>query len=187
MPSIYIVSFKYSIQLERSEYDAMLLYALNLKLTTQKHVIVDAPVTGRMFPLHEVQDEAFSQGYIGKGIAIDPTSGSVVAPVSGKIRHVIDTRHAILIEHSSGIQFLLHVGIDTVDLKGNGFHTFVKPGDTIVTGQTLMEFDLQQICAAGYLTHVLLIAIGDKLISDIECNYRQVEAAEQNICRIVLK
>ncbi len=164
----------------------MLLNGTNLKLKSQNHVTVDAPVTGRMFPLHEVQDEAFSQGYIGKGIAIDPASGLVVAPVSGKVRHIIETKHAILLEHQSGIQFLIHIGIDTVDLKGKGFHTFVKPGDKIRAGQTLMEFDLQEICAAGYLTHVLLIAIGDSLISKIDCDYREVRAAEPDICRIVL-
>lgn len=165
----------------------MLLRWIDRKPQERCYVAVAAPVAGRLFPLHEVQDEAFSRGFMGKGVAIDPFNGYVVAPISGRVSHVIDTKHAILIEHSSGLQFLLHIGIDTVDLKGEGFRVPVKADDSITEGQILMEFDLHNIRKAGYSAHVLVIAIGERLIDYIECEYRVVQAAEPNVFRIALK
>lgn len=151
------------------------------------YVAAAAPVAGRLFPLHEVQDEAFSRGFMGQGVAIEPVNGYVVSPVKGRISHVIDTKHALLIEHSSGLQFLIHIGIDTVDLKGEGFHVPVKADDIVTEGQILMEFDIHSIRKAGYAAHVLVIAIGERLIDYIECEYREVQAAEPNVFRIALK
>lgn len=160
-----------------------------LDRTQQKlgYVAASAPVAGNVFPLREVQDDAFSRGLIGKGVAIEPLNGCVVAPVTGRVSHVIDTKHAILIEHSSGLQFLIHIGINTVDLKGEGFHVSVKTDDIVTEGQTLMEFDIHNIRKAGYAAHVIVIAIGERLIDYIECDYREVRAAEPNVLRIALK
>lgn len=146
-----------------------------------------APVAGRLFPLHEVQDDAFSQGFMGRGVAIDPAEGTVVAPIDGRVHHVIDTKHAVIIEHSSGLQLLIHIGINTVDLQGDGFHVAVQAGDAIKAGQRLMEFELQRIQAAGYPAYALIIAVSDHLVSDVECQYRQVRAAEPDVFRIVMK
>ncbi|MFC5405789.1 PTS sugar transporter subunit IIA [Cohnella soli] len=151
------------------------------------YVAASAPVNGRLIPLREVQDDAFSRGFMGKGVAIDPLDGKVASPVDGKVIHVIDTKHAVVIEHSSGVQFLIHIGIDTVDLKGEGFKVPVKAGDAISEGQVIMEFDLCNIRKAGYPTYILVIAIEEQLVNDIECEYREVRLAEPNVFRVVLK
>lgn len=165
----------------------MFLSRLDPKRRNRYYVAAAAPVAGRLFPLHEVQDEVFSRGFMGKGVAVDPLNGYVVSPVKGRVTHVIDTKHAIMIEHSSGLQLLIHVGIDTVDLKGEGFHVPVEANDIVTEGQILMEFDIHNIRKAGYSAHVLLIAIGERLIDYIECEYREVQAAEPNVFRIALK
>lgn len=83
---------------------------------------------------------------MGEGIAIHPTEGKVTAPFTGKVVHVMEkSKHALIIEHESGVQILIHVGINTVSLKGQGFNPHVQTGDNIKAGQLLMEFDLDAI------------------------------------------
>ncbi|BBI35832.1 PTS sugar transporter subunit IIA [Cohnella abietis] len=160
---------------------------LSRMLGVSHSVAVAAPVSGRLIPLREVKDEVFSRGFMGEGVAIDPSDGYVVAPISGKVTHVIDTKHALVIEHSTGLQFLIHIGIDTVDLKGEGFLVLVKAGDTLLEGQVIMKFDLHNIRKAGYPAFVLITAIGERLIDYVECEYREVHMAEPDVFRIVLK
>ncbi|URN95729.1 MAG: PTS glucose transporter subunit IIA [Candidatus Pristimantibacillus lignocellulolyticus] len=150
------------------------------------YVSITAPVTGNMFSIDEVQDEAFSRGYMGEGVAFDPIEGTVKAPISGRISYVVETKHAIVIEHASGLQFLIHVGIDTVDLQGEGFEVFVKYGDQVSEGELLITFDLDHIKSAGYKPHVLVVVIGERNIDHIECNFRNVIIAEPHAFRVVL-
>jgi len=150
-------------------------------------IAVAAPVTGQLVPLSEVQDEAFSKGFMGEGVAIDPVDGYVVSPVDGIIRHVIATKHAVIIEHESGMQLLIHIGINTVDLMGEGFRVQVEAGDSVASGQLLMEFDLQHIRRAGYPAHVLIISIGERPVEHFACEYREVRAAEPEAFFIALK
>lgn len=150
------------------------------------YVSITAPVTGSMFPIEEVQDEAFSRGYMGEGVAFDAIEGTVKAPISGRISYVVATKHAIVIEHASGLQFLIHIGIDTVDLQGEGFDVFVNVGDQVSVGELLITFDLDRIKSAGYHPHVLVVVIGEKTIDHIECDFRHVVSAEPYAFRVVL-
>lgn len=104
-----------------------------------------APVDGKVALLSETPDKTFADGLLGKGLVIFPTSNKIVAPVDGVIQFVFDTKHAIGITSDMGLEILIHVGIDTVKFKGQGFNVFVKDGQKIKKGDILMEIDLQYI------------------------------------------
>ncbi|KXG74194.1 sucrose-specific PTS transporter subunit IIBC [Thermotalea metallivorans] len=113
--------------------------------TVAKGQTLYAPMKGKIIALEEVPDKTFAEGLVGKGIAIDPEDGMVVSPVDGTITHVFETKHAIAIKAESGIELLIHVGIETVKMQGEGFTTFVKKGDKVKTGDRLLEVDLDLI------------------------------------------
>jgi PTS system beta-glucosides-specific IIC component len=109
-----------------------------------------APIEGYACSLKEVKDPTFSQEILGKGIAIKPAKGRVVSPVNGIVALVFETKHAISITRDSGEEILIHIGLDTVDLKGKYFTAHVKEGDKVKAGDLLVEFDLEKIKEAGY-------------------------------------
>lgn len=111
-----------------------------------------SPLSGTIHPLSEVPDPAFSSEAMGKGVAIKPADGRVVAPFDGTITVAFKKKHALAIVSDSGAEILVHVGIDTVKLDGQYFTSHVKEGDRVTAGQLLLEFDVDQIAAAGYAT-----------------------------------
>lgn len=114
--------------------------------------VISTPVAGKTLPLSEVKDEAFASGAMGKGIAIEPTEGKVVAPVNAEVSALFPTKHAIGLKTNEGVEILIHVGMDTVQLDGQGFEAKVKAGDKVEAGQVLIEFDMEAIKEAGYST-----------------------------------
>lgn len=114
--------------------------------------VVAAPVQGKAVAISEVSDPTFGQEILGKGVAIIPSVGRVVAPVDGVIEMVFDTKHAVSMVSDSGIQILVHVGLDTVTLKGEPFKAYVEAGQKVKTGDLLLEFDIAAIQAAGLET-----------------------------------
>lgn len=147
-----------------------------------------APVAGRLFPLQEVGDDSFSQGYLGDGVAIEPACDCAVAPFDGIVSHIAEAKHALLLRHESGMQLLIHIGIDTVDLRGQGFDMLVNVNDAVRQGEPLVRFDLPLIREAGYPVCAILIAIGgEQLHASIECDYRDVAIGEPEAFRIRLK
>ncbi|CQR57362.1 PTS sugar transporter subunit IIA [Paenibacillus riograndensis] len=109
-----------------------------------------SPVPGQVVGLEQVPDEAFSTKAMGEGFAVQPIKGEVRAPFSGKISHIMNrSNHAILLENEAGIQILIHVGVDTVSLKGEGFVPHVVTGQTVEQGELLLEFDIARIQEAG--------------------------------------
>ncbi len=115
------------------------------------------PVPGKVIPREQIPDETFATGVLGDGVGIDPSEGVVYAPFDGEISNIFDTNHAVSIE-GKGMELLIHVGVDTVNMKGDGFRGFVKEGDQVKAGQKLIEFDINKIRKAGYspVTAVLL-------------------------------
>ena len=115
------------------------------------------PVPGKVIPREEIPDETFATGVLGDGVGIVPEEGVVYAPFDGEISNIFDTNHAVSIE-GKGMELLIHVGVDTVNMQGDGFKGFVKDGDQVKAGQKLIEFDIAKIKAAGYspVTAVLL-------------------------------
>lgn len=97
--------------------------------------------TGRSVDLSTVNDDVFSKKILGDGIAVIPYSDYIVSPCEGTVIMIAETRHAIAIENPQGIQILIHIGLDTVNLKGNGFETYVKVGDKVEKGKVLVEFN----------------------------------------------
>jgi PTS system beta-glucosides-specific IIC component len=111
---------------------------------------IHVPIPGARIDLSEVPDEMFSQKLLGDGFAIRPTEGKVYAPFDGTVEMIFDTYHAIGLKSTTGTEVLIHIGIDTVNLKGEGFTPKVKAGDQIKTGDLLMAFDINKIINNGY-------------------------------------
>jgi len=118
-----------------------MLKKLFKKKDTQESLI--SPITGTIVQLEDVPDEVFSQKMLGDGIAIEPTEGVVVAPISGEVVQFFPTKHAIGIQAKSGLEVLIHIGMDTVELNGEGFQGHVQQGDTVSAGDQLVTFDLE--------------------------------------------
>ena len=114
---------------------------------------VTAPLSGRVIPMEEIPDQVFSQGILGEGVGIEPTGNVVVAPADATVCSVIeDSRHAVGLTLDNGAELLIHVGIDTVSMNGDGFQLHVKEGDRVRLGDKLITFDPEKIRAAGHPT-----------------------------------
>ncbi len=123
-----------------------------------EEMTVYAPLSGEILPLKAVDDGVFSEEILGKGVAIEPRDGTVYAPFDGKITTIAETYHAIGLVSGDGIEVLIHVGIDTVNLKGKHFSLCVSDGATVKKGDKLLTFDMEKIKRAGYrvLTPVVI-------------------------------
>jgi PTS system beta-glucosides-specific IIC component len=121
-----------------------------VKSNSLKKVVISSPIKGETIKLEDIEDAAFATGVLGQGLAIKPTEGKVVAPVSGEITTLFPSLHAIGITSDEGVEILIHVGLDTVQLEGKGFKAHVKQGDKIVKGQELVTFDIDFIQESGY-------------------------------------
>ena len=111
---------------------------------------VNSPVEGKTIPLTQVSDEVFASGVLGKGIAVQPASGKILAPADATVSMIYPTLHAIGLILDSGIEMMIHIGIDTVKLNGKYFEKHVQDGDHVKKGQLLVSFDMQKIEQAGY-------------------------------------
>ena len=111
-----------------------------------------APVKGKAVDLKEVNDPTFSTGMLGQGVAIIPSEGKIYAPADGEIAMVFDTLHAVSMTADNGVEILVHVGLDTVELKGEGFEGHVKAGDKVKKGDLLLTVYLDAVKEAGYDT-----------------------------------
>jgi PTS system glucose-specific IIA component len=109
-----------------------------------EYIKVYSPINGKVMSLEEVPDEAFSKKMIGDGCAIDPSEGSVFAPVEGEV-DIFDTNHAVTFEMENGLEMIVHLGIDTVDLDGMGFERIGEPGTIVRVGDELVKYDLDFI------------------------------------------
>lgn len=112
--------------------------------------VILAPVEGKAVSLKEVNDPTFSQEILGKGVAVIPSKGRVVAPADGVVSVFFETKHAVSITADNGAEIIVHVGLDTVNLKGEHYTAYKKQGDKVKAGELLLEFDLEAIKAAGY-------------------------------------
>ncbi|MDE5966473.1 MAG: glucose PTS transporter subunit IIA, partial [Lachnospiraceae bacterium] len=111
-----------------------------------------APLTGNVIPLEQIPDDTFASGVLGNGVGIEPQVGEVVAPFDGSIATITDTKHAIGLAGPNEMELLIHVGIDTVNMQGEGFELYVSEGDTVKAGQRLMTFSIDKIKENGYST-----------------------------------
>ena len=144
-----------------------------------KQEIVISPLKGEVKPLSEVKDEAFSKGALGKGIAIEPTEGKVIAPVDGVLTTLFPTGHALGITSDNGAEILIHVGMDTVQLEGKHFTPKAKQGDIVKAGDVLLEFDIKAIKAEGYsVITPVVITNSDNYLDVIETDKKNINYKE---------
>lgn len=140
-----------------------------LKKKVTAHVLA-SPCNGNAVKMSEVNDPTFSAEMLGKGAAVVPTDGKIVAPCDGTVTMLFNTLHAVGITSADGVEVLLHVGIDTVNLKGNGFTAHVKQGDAIKRGDLLLTADLDTIKAAGYDPTVMMVVTNTNNFASVESN-----------------
>lgn len=136
--------------------------------TVKEKQRIQAPVQGQLVSLDQINDEVFASQQMGKTLAIYPTEEQIVSPGNGQVTALYPTHHAIGLKLDNGAEILLHIGINTVELKGRGFETFVKVGERVRLGQKLLSFDKQIIQAAGYDPTVLVIVTNTAEMSVIE-------------------
>lgn len=134
-----------------------------------------AVAAGKVIPITEVKDEMFSEKLMGDGYAILPAEGEIFAPINGTIKSIFPTKHAVGIETEDGLEVLLHMGVDTVELQGEPFEVFVKENQKITKGDKIAKADLSKIEKAGKASDLIVVftnqeAVGEyKLIKSGEC------------------
>ena len=127
-----------------------------------------SPLEGKAVPLNQIKDPTFASGVLGKGMAVIPAKGEVTAPCDATVETVFDTKHAIGLTGDNGAELLIHVGMDTVQLKGEYFTAHVKDGDHVKKGQLLLTFDMQKIKEAGYEITTPFIVTNSDAYSDVK-------------------
>ena len=146
--------------------------------TVKEKQRIQAPVQGQLVSLDQINDEVFASQQMGKTLAIYPTEEQIVSPGNGQVTALYPTHHAIGLKLDNGAEILLHIGINTVELKGRGFERFVKAGERVRLGQKLLSFDKQIIQAAGYDPTVLVIVTNTAEMAIIETT-KQTEITPQ--------
>lgn len=146
--------------------------------TVKEKQRIQAPVQGQLVSLDQINDEVFASQQMGKTLAIYPTEEQIVSPGNGQVTALYPTHHAIGLKLDNGAEILLHIGINTVELKGRAFETFVKVGERVRLGQKLLSFDKQIIQAAGYDPTVLVIVTNTAEMAVIETT-KQTEITPQ--------
>lgn len=148
--------------------------------------ILKAPLAGEVVALEDVPDEAFATGVLGKGLAINPSGGRVVAPADCNVVTVFPTGHAIGLLTDKGAEILIHVGMDTVSLDGKYFTTKVKQGDHVTTGQVLIEFDKDKIVAEGYPIITPVIVTNHDVYTDVVMTTDKKVKEKDNLMTVVV-
>lgn len=136
-------------------------------MVTPASVQLMAPMKGAVMGLHDVADEVFSKGLLGKGMAIEPVDGKVVSPIAGTVTTVFPTKHAIGLTDDHGMEVLIHVGLDTVSLNGEPFEALVAAGDRVEVGTELLQADLDAIKAAGLPTTTVVVITNTDEFKDV--------------------
>lgn len=137
--------------------------------TTRSSIVVTAPFSGTLVPLSEVPDETFASGVLGEGIAIEPSDGLFCSPVDGTVETIAETKHAIGFAADNGLEILVHVGLETVSLNGEGFEILVKEGDRVKAGQPVAKADLALIRERGLKTITSIVLTGGADDMELHC------------------
>lgn len=130
-----------------------------------------AACTGKAVPLQEVPDEAFSSGILGIGFAVEPVDGAICAPVDARVESVAESKHAYTLQTENGLDILVHVGVDTVSMQGEGFTSLVRSGQRVRAGERIAEADVAKIRARGLSAICSVLVTNPERIADSEYKY----------------
>ena len=139
--------------------------------------VLQAPATGTLMPISDVADDTFAQKLLGDGYAVEPTSNEIVAPVSGEVTSIFPTKHALGLKTASGLEILLHMGINTVEMNGTPFTLHVAKGDQIAAGTAVATVDLAAIKAAGKATTMMVVITNMDQVHELTLNQTKSVAA----------
>lgn len=140
-----------------------------------KTVEIMSPVVGKCFNITEIPDEAFSSKMLGEGVGFESSEGVLYAPIYGEVLQIFPTKHALVIKTEEGLEILLHIGIETVNMKGEGFEAFVKKGDVVKTGDKLVTFDPQLIKKKAKSTIGPIVITNTNMIESVKFTYGNVD------------
>ncbi len=143
-----------------------------------------APVSGEVIALTEVNDPTFAMEMVGKGVAVRPTANGIAAPCGGKVDMVFETGHALTLIADCGAEILIHVGLDTVNLKGEHFSVKVKSGDKVIKGDLLLEFDREAIAKAGFDTVTPMVVCNPEHFATFETHTKKTVIAGDTVIEL---
>ncbi|HEY8804761.1 MAG TPA: PTS glucose transporter subunit IIA [Clostridium sp.] len=152
----------------------------------EKSIILKSPIVGRCFDMSEMPDELFSKKTLGNGVGFESSDGVLYAPVDGEILQVFPTKHALILKTKEGIEILLHIGIDTLEMKGEGFEAFTEKGKQVKVGDKLLTFDNELIKAKVKSNLSVLVVTNNPLIESIDIKLGTV-GKNNEILKIKLK
>ena len=155
--------------------------------TTTRSIVVTAPFSGTLVPLSEVPDETFASGVLGEGIAIEPSDGLFCSPVDGTVETIAETKHAIGFAADNGLEILVHVGLETVSLNGEGFEILVKEGDRVKAGQPVAKADLALIRERGLKTITSIVLTGGADDMELHCAEGVAAAGKTTVLTLTAK
>lgn len=156
-----------------------------VKSTKLEKEIVVSPIKGEVLNLNDIEDAAFSSGVLGQGVAIIPSDGKVVAPVDGVVTTLFPSLHAIGILSDEGVEVLIHIGLNTVQLEGRGFEACIKQGDRITKGQTILKFDMDVIKEAGYsVVTPIVVTNSSQFLDVVQTESKNIEL-EDNLITVI--
>ena len=155
--------------------------------TTTRSAVVTAPFSGKLVPLSEVPDETFASGILGEGIAIEPSDGLFCSPVDGTVETIAETKHAIGFAADNDLEILVHVGLETVSLKGEGFEIFVKEGDKVKAGQPVAKVDLGLIRSRSLKTITSIVLTGGADDMELHCAEGTAAAGKTPVLTLTAK
>lgn len=163
-----VIGFDDPVEEEGLKEDELAQTETEVAVDYNHEIIIKSPLKGKVVPLSEVNDDVFSNEILGKGIAIIPEEGVVVSPVAGTVEAVLESKHAIALKSKEGVEILIHVGIDTVNLEGKHYNTFINVGDKVNVGDKLLEFEKDEIIKAGFEVVTPVLICNSNNFKDIE-------------------
>ncbi len=146
------------------------MFGVFKKNKEDKGISLKSPVVGRCFDISEIPDEVFSTKMLGNGIGFESTDGVLYSPADGEIVQVFPTKHAVILRTKEGVEILLHIGIDTVEMKGEGFETFVEKAQKVKAGDKLVSFDNDLIKAKAKSNLSVLVLTDSENMESVEFN-----------------
>ncbi len=150
-------------------------------------ITLTAPLSGIIYPIEAVPDPVFAQKMVGDGLSIDPTSHTLFAPIDGTVTQLHSAMHAVTLTHSSGLEVMMHIGIDTVALKGKGFEAHIKAGQEVKQGDALIDFDIDFIATNAKSVMTQIIFTNGELIESIEKAEGIAESKESPLATVTIK